>query len=147
MFSGTFIYSYAVFRGDLRNLGGILKAERVLHHSGEWLEIGDDRHMVQNIRRIWSYFIQRYPKQDERMEIGSAYMQALAMIERHVAVYAPGHNLGDLTESGFDLVAEPLLQATHSVCTEVDISELADDREETFDFVLEIARSRFGYAA
>jgi hypothetical protein len=139
-------YPYAVFRGDLRNLGGILKAERILHHDGEWLEIGDDRHMVQNIRRIWSYFNQRYPKEDERMEIGSAYMQALAMIERNVAIYAPGHDLGDLTDSGFDLASEPLLQATHSLCTEVDTSELGE-RAENLDFLLEVARSRFGYNA
>ena len=81
------------------------------------------------------------------MEIGSAYMQALAMIERHIAVYAPAHDLDDLTDSGFDPVSESLLQATHSVCTEVNILELGDNREDTFDFVLEVARRRFGYDA
>jgi hypothetical protein len=79
------------------------------------------------------------------MDIGGAYMSALRFIETQPERFAANHDMQDIVASGFDLVSEPLLQATHVVCTEVDLFEWGDSDTDMFDFILEIATSRFGY--
>lgn len=145
MSSGSLIYPYAIFRSDLRNLGAIMKAERVLHNDGTWLDIGDDRELPQQIRRVWSYFLQRYSNKEECMEIGSAYMMAISHIEKQPERFAPGHDMHEIVGAGFEQVPEALLQAVHALCTEVDVFEWGDNQEETLEFIVELAKSRFGY--
>ena len=146
MFSGAFSYPYTVFRSDLRALSEILGQKTILRHTGEEWDAADYEggdHIV--ALKVGSYFTRRYPVFAEMVELNGVYMMSLTMIEQHIDVVAPGQTMDDLIGSGFDLASESILQAIHALHTEVDLREWGDDHDATFDFVLEFARTRFGY--
>ena len=146
MFSGTFKYPFEAFRDDLRALPTILKQEKIHRLDGEvWDASAFDGGEFEVDLKIGSYFVQRYSDQSKVLELSGLLSMAIRQIADHLDTCAPGCDEAEVVDSGFAQIPEPILRAIHALHTEVDIVEWGDDRDETFEFVLEVARTRFGY--
>lgn len=146
MLAGNTQYPYEKFREDLASLGEILDQDRILRLTGEWWNAADYEGEHSFTLKVGSYFAQRCHKPNEVLDLSSVYCIAVEQIEEHIDLFAPGLELDELIDAKFEPASTPLLRALHAVLTQVDIAEWGDDRQETFEFVVELARSRFGYA-
>jgi len=145
MFSGAYQYPYETFRADLRALPEIMAQNKILRMSGEVWDAHDFEDTPQEMDiKIGSYFLRRYSDHSQVLECSGILSMTIREIAAHIDQYAPGYDINDLAESGFAQASEPLLKATHAMHTEVNMFEWGDG-DEAFEFLLEIARSRFGY--
>lgn len=146
MFSGAYQYPYATFRDDLRAIPAILAQKQILRMNGEVWDAKDfEGAPVELDIKIGSYFLRRHSDHSQAIELSGVLSMAISNIAEHVELYAPGRDIEQLIESGFAEASEPLLKATHALFTEVNIFEWGDNSDESFEFLLEIARTRFGY--
>jgi hypothetical protein len=146
MFSRAFNYPYEEFRKDLRAMPTIIAQKKIRRLSGEVWDAEDFEGGVGELgMKIASYFLQRYSDHSQVMEFSGVLQMTVHMIAEHIDAFAPGHDINELAEHGFDQAAEPLLRAIHALHTEVDLFEWGDDDDATFEFIVEMAHARFGY--